>query len=45
MDERFEEYLERFCSEYNVTPEEANKLKVVQDVKKYYTEEGLGRTD
>lgn len=45
MNSCFEEYLERFCNEYNITPEEANKLKVVQDVKKYYTEEGLGRTD
>lgn len=45
MDERFEEYLERFCNEYNITPEEANKLKVVQDVKKYYAEEGLSQND
>lgn len=41
MDNRnhFEDYLERFCSEYEIAPEEAIKLKVVQDVKEYYSKE------
>lgn len=39
MADSFEEYLDRFCKEYDMSPEEANKLKVVQDVKTYYAEE------
>ncbi len=32
----FEEYVEKYCRTYNVTPEEAKKHKLVQNVKEYY---------
>lgn len=35
----FEKYLEGYCRKYKITPEEAQKHQLVQDVKKYYIEE------
>jgi transcription initiation factor TFIIIB Brf1 subunit/transcription initiation factor TFIIB len=35
----FEQYLARYCSNYNLTREEAIKHKLIQLVKKYYEEE------
>lgn len=34
----FEEYLEKYCREYGLTPEEAKEHKLVQEVKAYYEE-------
>ena len=42
MNERFKEYLDRFCTENNVTKEEAENLEVVKDVKQYYENEDAG---
>lgn len=38
MDEDLKRYIERYCRMYGLTPEEAMKEKVVQDVKEYYEE-------
>lgn len=38
--DRFEAYVERCCKLYEITPEEAKKLKIVQEVKNYYEKEG-----
>ena len=42
MNEDFEAYVERYCRQYDVTPEEAMEHKLVQEVKLYYeiTESG-----
>lgn len=38
--DKFEAYVERCSKTYGITPEEAKKLKIVQEVKKYYEKEG-----
>lgn len=43
MSSRFEEYLDRFCLEYNISREEAERLQVVKDVKQYYENEDTGK--
>lgn len=35
----FEKYLEGYCKKHKITSEEAQKHRLVQDVKKYYIEE------
>lgn len=35
----FESYLERYCKQYGVTPEEAKEHRLVQEVKEYYGKE------
>ena len=37
----FKEYLERYSTKHKVTPEEAKRHKLVQEVKKYYEEAGV----
>lgn len=34
----YEIYLDRYCTEYNLTKEEAEKHYIVREVKKYYEE-------
>lgn len=36
----FESYLERYCNLYHITPDEAKKHKIVQEVQIYYEERG-----
>lgn len=31
-----EEYLDKYCRKHMITPEEASKHKLIQDVKEYY---------
>ena len=31
-------YIEKYCSKHNISPEEAIKHKLVQEVKKFYEE-------
>ena len=40
MADDFESYLERYCRHYNITTEEAKQHRLVQEVKKYYEDEG-----
>lgn len=42
-EERFEEYLRKYCNSRNILPEVAIKHKIVQDMKEYYQK--LGDTD
>lgn len=37
----YEEYLEKYCKSYNVTPEVASTHKLVQLVKSYYEENNV----
>lgn len=32
----FEQYVEKYCKTYRISPEEAKKHKIVQNVKEYY---------
>lgn len=36
----FEIYLEKYCVKHGITPEEAKKHRMIQDVKAYYEEKG-----
>lgn len=36
---KFNEYVEKYCRTYNLTPEEAKRHRLVQEVKKSYEEE------
>lgn len=38
----FEQYLEKYCHDHEITPKEALKHKTVQDVKAYYEESEKG---
>ena len=38
----FEVYLEKFCSQHNLTSEEAKEHRIVQEVKAYYEEKEKG---
>lgn len=38
----FEEYVEKYCKQYELTPEEAKEHKLVQEVKSYYEEKEKG---
>lgn len=39
----YESYLERYCKSHNLTPEEAEKHKLVQEVKQYYERVQAGK--
>lgn len=39
VENKFDIYLEKYCRKHKLTPEEAKKHKIVQDVKAYYDEQ------
>ena len=37
----FETYLKKYCESYDVSPEEAEKHKIIQEIKSYYEDDEL----
>lgn len=42
IDNRFDEYLEKFCNDRKLTKEEALEYAIVQEVKYYYEHSNVG---